>query len=152
MMTLTVFSSLKACLLFDLHGDLFFLEPLAVVGEAPASGLRHRTAAHRNNEIGQPRPGVLAVELARPRRMVRMRMVVAHHIETEGARLLVSREHRFRVDQKAVVTAVLPLVSCRSDALDHRRCRVGPADEETAALLRIARRRVPVNALDVAGG
>ena len=107
---------------------------------------------HGDDQVGKPRPGVLAVEIARPRRMVRVRMVVADHVAARPRAPPCGPRARSRADQVAVVAAV----SCRSlptgeHPLDHRRLAAGPADQEAAALLRIARLGVAVDRLQVAG-
>src|SRR5262249_20356674 len=126
-------------------------EPLPVVGQAPTPGVRRAPLLHGDDEVGKPRPGVLAVEIARPRRMVGMRMVITHHVGARGAGLLVGRQHRLGLDHVPVVAAVLPLVLHRQQALDGRGLPGGAADEEAAALLRKSRLAVAADRLQVAG-
>ena len=91
----------------DAHSDRLLLEPrrLSMVSSSNRSRsserrqLRASSALpllHGNDEVGEPRPGVLAVELAGLRRMVRVGMVVAHDVEPEGPCLLVARRARSR--------------------------------------------------------
>src|SRR5262249_58270562 len=85
------------------------VEALAVVRQAPAPRVDGLPALDRDDEVGEPRPGVLAVEVARQRRMVGVGMVVADDVEAGGARLALRGEDGLRADHVAVVPAVVAL-------------------------------------------
>src|SRR5947209_7167994 len=72
--------------------DPLLVEALAVVREAPTPRVGHPPALDRDDQVGEPRPGVLAVEVARPRRMIGVGMVVADDVEPRGARLALRGE------------------------------------------------------------
>src|SRR5260370_852157 len=92
-------------------------EAFAVVAQPPAPGSVHPAAAHRNDQVREPGPGMLAVELAGLGGMVRVRMVIADHREAGGPRLLVRGEHGLGTHHEAVVPAVAALVGSPYDAV-----------------------------------
>src|SRR5260370_28463264 len=54
----------------------------AVVAQSPRSHLLRLALGYAHDDVAVPRPSVLAVILAGSRRMIRMRMIPAHHIQS----------------------------------------------------------------------
>src|SRR5690348_9341475 len=72
----------------------------AVVIQAPRSHLLRVALGYADNDIAVPRPSVLAVILAGSCRMIRMRVIPAHYIQSLLARGLLRMPYIFRGHRK----------------------------------------------------
>src|SRR5882672_6895818 len=66
---------------FDAFGRKF----LPIVIQPPGGHLLRRAVLHAHDYVAIPLPGVISVEVAGPRRMVRMRMIPAHDVHIARA-------------------------------------------------------------------
>src|SRR6266850_229020 len=131
---------------FDAFGRKF----LPVVIQSPGGHLLRCTVLHAHDDVAVPRPRVIPIELARPRRMVRMRMIPAHDVHIVRARLFFRSHDVFGSDGKAVTRRIVPPVDQRIQrqnlALRRNRilCGIAPCrfagiatQQRTAAFVRI---------------
>src|SRR5258708_12864543 len=78
--------SAKICVFESGHGAIANLDVLrriflSVVIQSPRGHFRRRSAHHADDHVAVPRPGVLAVKRAGPRRMIGMRMIPAEDFQ-----------------------------------------------------------------------
>src|SRR5260370_26077185 len=79
----------------------------AVIAQAPRSHLRRLAVSHADNHIAIPRPGMLAIILAGPRWMIRMRMIPAYDVQFLFPGGFLRIAHVFGGDRKAIVRGIL---------------------------------------------
>src|SRR5216684_524301 len=60
--------------------DVFGRKLLPIVIQSPGSHFLRRPVLYAHDDVAVPWPGVIAIILAGPRRMVRMRMIPAHDV------------------------------------------------------------------------
>src|SRR5260370_11958914 len=132
----------------------------AVIAQAPRSHLRRLAVSHADNHIAIPRPGMLAIILAGPRWMIRMRMIPAYDVQFLFPGGFLRIAHVFGGDRKAIVRGILAAVHQREQRQDlaerwlhTARCRSPVANgavatqESPAAFVRIGLRAVLANFL-----
>src|SRR6266705_2000044 len=73
--------------------DSFRRKALTIIVQAPGGHVLRRAMVHADDDIAVPRPGMIAVIVAGPRRMIRMRMVPAYHFQPLRLRGFVCFEH-----------------------------------------------------------
>src|SRR6266567_1283932 len=82
--------------------DAFRRKRAAIIVQTPGSHVLRRAIVHADDDVAIPWPGVILIELAGARGMIRMRMIPANDFETLRLRRFVGFEHVFRGDDKAV--------------------------------------------------
>src|SRR5260370_8310501 len=90
----------------------------AVIAQAPRSPLRRLAVSHADNPIAIPRPGMLAIILAGPRWMIRMRMIPAYDVQFLFPGGFLRIAHVFGGDRKAIVRGILAAGHHRENAHD----------------------------------
>src|ERR1041384_26066 len=55
--------------------DTFRRKRMAIIVQTPRSHILRRAIVHADDDVAIPRPGVILIELAGPRGMIRMRMI-----------------------------------------------------------------------------
>src|SRR5882672_10048152 len=132
---------------FDAFGRKF----LPIIVQAPGRHLLRRAILHADDDVAVPRPRVIAIKLARPCQMVRMRMIPAHDVHTAHARCPFRSHDVFGSDRKTIARRIIAPIDQRVQrqnfALWRNRvlCRIaslyhaGIAPEQrAAALMRIS--------------
>src|SRR6266852_175798 len=93
--------------------DSFGRKLLPIVIQSPRRHLLRRAGLHADDDVAVPRPCVIPIELARPRRMVRMRMIPANNVHTALARGFFRSHDVFGSDRKTVTRRIVPPVDQR---------------------------------------
>src|SRR5437762_13786141 len=88
---------------------------LAIIVQTPRGYLLRRAIVHANDDIAIPRPGMIAVIVAGPSGMIRMRMVPAYHFKPLGLRSLVRLEHVLTGHRKAVAGRIVAAIHQRKE-------------------------------------
>src|ERR1700687_262962 len=81
-----------------------------VIAQPPGRHFCRLTFGHAHNDVAVPRPSMLAVILAPPRRVIRMWMIPAHNVQFFLPRRFLSVAHVFGGDRKAVVRGIFAAV------------------------------------------
>src|SRR5260370_42322596 len=92
------------------HSNLLASILRAVVAQSPRSHLLRLALGYAHDDVAVPRPSVLAVILAGSRRMIRMRMIPANHIQPLLARGLLRIPYILRVPRKAISRRIFAAV------------------------------------------
>src|SRR5882672_4759688 len=99
--TLTVITFLRSAFVSALdrsavaNFDAFGRKLLPIIIQSPGCHLLRRPVLHAHDNVAVPRPGVISVKLAGPRRMIRMRMIPANDVQPMLARLFFRGQHVF---------------------------------------------------------
>src|SRR5882762_181500 len=133
--------------------DAFRRKFLAIVIQSPGGHFLRRAVLHAHDDVAVPRPRVIPIELARPRRMVRMRMIPANDVHTALARRFLRSHDVFGSDRKTVARRIVSPIDQRIQsqnlALWRNRilCEIAPchfagipSQQRTAAFMRICLR------------
>src|SRR6266446_1550448 len=133
---------------------------LAVVVQTPRSHVLGRAVLHAHDDVAVPRPGVIAVIFAWPRRMVWMRMIPADHFEALVACRFFCRHNVFGGHRKAVARRIVSPVDERKELQNlplgrsqtlpwitlQDKARITP-EQRSAAFVRVSLRAVGANFL-----
>src|SRR6266850_7384992 len=93
--------------------DAFGRKLLPVVIQSPGRHFLRCAVLHAHDDVAVPRPRVIAIELARPRRMVRMRMIPANDVQPMAARLFLRSHDIFGSHRKAVSRRIVSPIDQR---------------------------------------
>src|SRR6266403_748039 len=104
-------------------------KPLAVVVQTPGGHVLRRAVLHAHDDVAVPRPRVVAVIFAWPRRMVGMRMVPADHFKTLLARRFFRCQDVLGSHGKAVARRIVPPIDKRKESQNLPRGRLHGASQ-----------------------
>src|SRR5882672_7387470 len=93
--------------------DSFGRKLLPIIIQSPGRHFLRRAVLHAHDDVAVPRPRVIPIELARPRRVVRMRMIPAHDIHTTLARRFLRSHDVFGSDRKTITRRIVAPVEQR---------------------------------------
>src|SRR5215467_4840483 len=90
--------------------DSFRRVLLPVVVQSPGRHIRRLAAHHAYDDVAVPGPGMIAVKQARPRGVVRVRMIPANHVESAVAGGFLGRQDVFRGNRETVARGIIAAV------------------------------------------
>src|SRR2546427_8849005 len=124
---------------------LFLIELRPVVLQPPRFHVFGEVLHHAGDDITVPRPGVLAVILTGSRRMIRVGVVPADHLQAALTRRLLSRAKIFRRNHEAVARRIVVPVHQRKQVQHLAPASRVAAQNGAAALVGGAFRRMGAN-------
>src|SRR5882724_7553238 len=96
-----------------LYLNSFRRKLLPIVVQSPRSHILWLALRHADDDVAVPRPGVIAIVLARTRRMIRVRVIPTYNIQLLLPGKLFRIEYILRRDRKAVLRRIIAAIDKR---------------------------------------